>query len=226
MKVAGTYSHAGGEEFITERYPHLLSDIHEIIELIDAEKCRLKQPKGKEISRAIRRGITHFFSPVHFNVLFDWYLFNRDWYIKPRIITHDPTREGYREIDAIREGVGVELQFGKYSFLTYDIIAKMVIFRNIGLIKCGIELCLMASMLPHMSSGIGAFEQVIWDLKYRGKADIDVPVLVIGIESNEFHLARSPQSAQTIPEPTYVLDRSIRPGAKTIKKLRQTGLDV
>jgi hypothetical protein len=71
-------------------------------------------------------------------------------------------------MDFLKEKLGLEVQIGKYAFLTYDIVAKMVIFRNLGVIDCGIELCPMTSMLPHLSSGIGSFEQVVWDLKYRG----------------------------------------------------------
>jgi len=32
-----------------------------------------------------------------------------------------------------------------------------------------------------MSSGVSYFEQFVWDLKHRGEADIDVPVLIIGV---------------------------------------------
>ena len=34
-----------------------------------------------------------------------------------------------------------------------------------------------------MSTGISYFEQFIWDLEKRGVAGIDVPVLIIGIDS-------------------------------------------
>ena len=56
-------------------------------------------------------------------------------------------------MDAVKRTLGLELQFGKYSFLTYDIIAKLVIAKNVELIQAGIEVCFMSSMLPHLSSG-------------------------------------------------------------------------
>ena len=97
---------------------------------------------------------------------------------------NDLSREGFREMDAIKERLGLEIQLGKYAFLTYDIVAKMVIFKNLNIIDLGIEICPMASMLPHMSSGIGAFEQVVWDLNHRESVPgFDVPVLILGIES-------------------------------------------
>jgi len=232
LKISGIYSYKGGEKFIKRTYPDLLTEIEKIIASIDAESCRLKSPKDKEIARARRAGIKRFFSPPHMNALFDWHFYRQEWDLKPRINTHDPTRLGYREIDVVKEGLGVELQFGKYSFLTYDIIAKMVIFKNLGVIDAGVEICVMASMLPHMSSGIGAFEQVIWDLQTRGVADIDIPVLVLGIESEEFAATRfkksgGKQKQTSLPdiqyEPAVVMNRTQHLNPQMLAKVRETG---
>ncbi|MGB9754274.1 hypothetical protein [Roseiflexus castenholzii] len=32
-----------------------------------------------------------------------------------------------------------------------------------------------------MSTGVSYFEQFVWDLEHRGIADIDIPVLVLGV---------------------------------------------
>jgi len=32
-----------------------------------------------------------------------------------------------------------------------------------------------------MSTGVSYFEQFVWDLEHRGVADIDIPVLVLGV---------------------------------------------
>lgn len=184
MIIAERYSFNGGEVYINHNYSKLLSEIETIVKLIDAEKCRLKKPKGNEINRAKRVGETKFYSPKHLNAAFDLLFSQKGWDIKPRIKTHDKTRQGFREMDFLKKKLGVEVQMGKYAFLTYDIVAKMPIFRNLGLIDAGVEICPMASMLPHMSSGIGSFEQVRWDLENRGaNKDFDVPVLILGFES-------------------------------------------
>lgn len=184
MIIAQRFSFNGGETYIESNYSNLLTEIEEIIESIDAERCRLKKPKGTEIIRAKRAGVTHFYSPRHLNAAFDLLFSQKGWDVKPRIKTHDETRQGFREMDFLKDKLGVEVQIGKYAFLTYDIVAKMPIFRNLGVIDAGVEICPMASMLPHMSSGIGAFEQVRWDLKQRGAyKQYDVPVLLLGFES-------------------------------------------
>ena len=32
-----------------------------------------------------------------------------------------------------------------------------------------------------MSTGVSYFEQIVWDLEQRGVANIDIPVLVLGV---------------------------------------------
>jgi hypothetical protein len=32
-------------------------------------------------------------------------------------------------------------------------------------------------------TGVSYFEQFVWDLEHRGVADIDVPVLILGIDA-------------------------------------------
>lgn len=36
-----------------------------------------------------------------------------------------------------------------------------------------------------MSTGVSYFEQFVWDLEHRGVADIDIPVLVLGVTESE-----------------------------------------
>ena len=45
----------------------------------------------------------------------------------------------YREIDFLKNKVGVEVQFGKYAFMVYNVCAKMTIFHNLEFIDVGIE---------------------------------------------------------------------------------------
>lgn len=86
-------------------------------------------------------------------------------------------------MDFVKERIGVEVQFGKYSFMVYNVCAKMTIFHNLDLIDYGIEIVPIKSLSVEMSTGVSYFEQFVWDLENRGVADIDVPVLVIGIDA-------------------------------------------
>jgi hypothetical protein len=58
----------------------------------------------------------------------------------------------------------------------------MTIFHNHNIIDAGIEIVPMKNMADQMSTGVSYFEQIKWDLQNRGVADIDIPVIVVGID--------------------------------------------
>ncbi len=94
-----------------------------------------------------------------------------------------PLNKGaFREMDFVKEKLGVEVQFGKYSFMVYNVAAKMTIFRNLDIIDTGVEIVPVKHFADEMSSGVSYFEQFVWDLEKRGVADIDIPVLILGID--------------------------------------------
>jgi hypothetical protein len=65
--------------------------------------------------------------------------------------------------------------------MVYNVCAKMTIFHNQDVIDVGIEVVPLKELAVQMSSGVSYFEQIVWDLEQRGVADIDIPVLVLGI---------------------------------------------
>ena len=50
----------------------------------------------------------------------------------------------------------------------YDILSKMVLFKNHNRIDCGIEVVVVSSMIKEMSTGVSSFDQIVLDLKERG----------------------------------------------------------
>jgi hypothetical protein len=89
----------------------------------------------------------------------------------------------FREMDFVKKKLGIEVQFGKYAFMVYNVCAKMTIFRNLGHIDSGVEIVPIKKFADEMSTGVSYFEQFVWDLEHRGVADIDVPVLILGIDA-------------------------------------------
>ena len=82
----------------------------------------------------------------------------------------------------VRSHTGVEVQFGNYALMAYNVSVKMTIFHNRNIIDAGIEMVPVKSMADQMSSVVSCFEQIKWDLENRGVADIDIPVIVMGID--------------------------------------------
>jgi hypothetical protein len=89
----------------------------------------------------------------------------------------------FREMDFVKGKLGIEVQFGKYAFMVYNVCAKTTIFNKLGHIDHGIEIVPVKAFAEEMSSGVSYFEQFVWDLENRGVSDIDIPVLVLGVDA-------------------------------------------
>ena len=171
------------------RYPTLLAEIKEIVAAVNSSQHKSKRSKEKTMPGKI------LFSPVSLNNAFKHEFSKRGWQKKkiPCVYSQDYYTEGYdpgnlragafREMDFLKELLGVEVQFGKYAFMVYNVCAKMTIFRKMHFIDAGVEIVPVKEFAEEMSSGVSYFEQFVWDLDMRGVADIDIPVLVLGIHS-------------------------------------------
>ena len=100
-------------------------------------------------------------------------------------------REGYHpfnpfsdgiEIDFFKDRVGVEVQFGKYSFVFYDLFAKFQSCYNEGILDLGIEVMPSKNLQRNMSSGVACFDTEIKKLK---RTRIDFPLVVLGIDVDD-----------------------------------------
>lgn len=189
MRLAAQYSFKNGLDEVKARYPHLLAEVLDAVRTIDASLARTKISKEKTMS-----GQT-LYSPVALNVAFKTQLFPQGWknlkvncdypteYYFEDYEHRAPIKGAFRDMDFVKERLGVEVQFGKYSFMVYNVCAKMTIFHNLGHIDCGIEIVPVKALALEMSSGVSYFEQFVWDLRQRGVADIDIPVLILGIDA-------------------------------------------
>lgn len=186
MRIVGIYSFNAGEAFIRKHFPHFLAELESVIQTIDAESCRTKVSAEKTM-----HGKT-LYSPIALNDAFKSFLYPLGWKnVRERCdysqnyyvegYQRRDTRGAFRDMDFVKDGLGIEVQFGKYAFMVYNVCAKMTIFRNLGHIQAGIEVVPVKELSEQMSSGVSYFEQFTWDLDQRGVSDIDIPVMVIGI---------------------------------------------
>lgn len=60
---------------------------------------------------------------------------------------------------------------------------KMTIFNKMGYIDAGLEIVPIKQFADEMSTGVSYFEQFVWDLEARGVSNIDIPVLILGIDN-------------------------------------------
>lgn len=188
MIIAAEYAFNNGDS-IREARPQLMQELEDIIAAVDASRCKSKT--SEEITRAGKM----LYSPKALNRAFAQGFESRGWR-KKRVPCHYPThyyRPGYRpkqlgpgafrEMDFLKERLGIEVQFGKYAFMVYNVCAKMTIFHNRGFIDAGVEIVPVKAFADEMSTGVSYFEQFVWDLEERGVSDIDIPVLILGIDA-------------------------------------------
>jgi len=182
MEIIAVYSFNKGEEFIEKQHKAEFEELKKVIASVDATQCKTKVSKEKTMTGQM------LYNPKEMNKEFKRHLSARGWAVE-RITVKTFVPEigeehvGFREIDAVKNKLGVEVQFGKYAFMVYNVAAKMTIFNKQGIIDSGIEIVPMHSLSGEMSSGVSNFEQIKTDLEYRGISNIDIPVLVLGVDA-------------------------------------------
>jgi len=186
--IAAEYSFNGGKGEIQARWPDLLVEIEGVLSAVDAAGQKTKMSREKTMPGQV------LYSPVDLNRAIANGFIARGWH-KQKVSCEYPTsfyRPGYkpkglrpgafREMDFVKNLLGLEVQFGKYAFMVYNVCAKMTIFHKLGYIDCGVEIVPVKCFAEEMSSGVSYFEQFVWDLEKRGESDIDIPVLIYGID--------------------------------------------
>lgn len=187
MKIAGVYSFKEGKKVIEADFGNELQEIKDVIAMVDGTKHKTKISKEKTMPGRV------LYKPGSLNKAFSREFSSRGWknykipceypteYYTSDYDVQSTSRGAFREIDFVKNRVGVEVQFGKYAFMVYNVCAKMTIFHNQNVIDVGVEIVPLKQLANEMSTGVSYFEQFVWDLEHRGVADIDIPVLILGI---------------------------------------------
>jgi len=193
MRIAGIYSFNHGKEAITQYHKQQLNEVLQVIEAVDAEKHKTKESREKTMLGRL------IYSPPALNNAFKeefakigWRNhkvpaeYSKDYYVGGYTPPTHSRKESalFRDMDFVKAQLGIEVQFGKYSFIVYNVCAKMTIFAKMGVIDCGIEIVPVKAFAEEMSTGVSYFEQFVWDLEHRGVSDIDIPVLIFGIATD------------------------------------------
>jgi len=203
MRIAQKYSHLNGEEFLLVHHKSLYKEITDIIESIDAKAHHTKISKEKTMPGR------ELFSPVQLNESFDSKFRKKKWYeaIYRYVVTTDRVLmqelvplsfedqkklvlergikniiTSYKQTDFVKDQIAVEVQFGKYSFVAFDLFVKHLLFYSGGLINIGVEILPTKRMQSEMSSGIAYFEGEVYNVLRHGRSNPPVPLLILGIE--------------------------------------------
>ena len=88
----------------------------------------------------------------------------------------------YNQVDFVKDRVAVEVQFGKYFSVQYDLHVKHTFFYGRGDIDVGVEIIPMHSLMSCMSSGVAWYENELTNIVREGRSNPSVPIILIGVE--------------------------------------------
>ncbi len=202
MKIIETYSHLNGLEFLMVHKPKLWKEIQKVIAAVDAKACRTKVSKEKTMTGKL------LYSPIDMNAEFKRLLSAATWEesrvsywvtknekLIRKTLTLDAKEQkkeieeagespiySYNQTDFVKERVAIEVQFGKYSFVAYDLFVKHLAFYVGDKIDVGIEILPMKSLQAHMSSGVAYYEGELYNVIRQGRGVPSVPLVILGIE--------------------------------------------
>jgi len=202
MKICETYSHLNGLEFLLVHKPKLWKEIKEVLARVDAEKCKTKVSKEKRTKGVV------FYSPIDMNNNFKDLLRAKDWKesrvsywvtksekLIRKTLTMSPREQkkeieaagevpisSYNQTDFVKDRVAIEVQFGKYAFVAYDLFVKHLAFFIGDHIDVGVEILPMKALQSQMSSGVAYFEGEFYNVVRQGRGVPAVPLVIIGIE--------------------------------------------
>lgn len=182
MKVVYEYSHLDGSEILHCNHPEAEKDIYSVISAITCE--RLKESKEKTMPGKM------LFSPKDMNQQFHKEFSKKGFHeIRDTYTISIPNsdveiRGAYKQVDFVKGKVLVEVQFGKYAFMFYD-MAKFQYFFNENKADVGIEIVPCHALHNHMSTGVSYGEQLVYDIERLRRHFPAVPVKVILVDEDE-----------------------------------------
>lgn len=202
MKVCITYSHLNGLEFLLVHKPRLWKEILSVIAGVNAKKCKTKRSKEKGMKGKL------LYSPIDMNAGFKQLLKKRKWKesrvsywvtrsekLIRKTLTMPPEEQkkeieaagetaiySYNQTDFVKDRVAIEVQFGKYSFVAYDLFVKHLAFYIGDHIDVGVEILPMKTLQSQMSSGVPYYEGEFYNVVRQGRGVPAVPLVLIGIE--------------------------------------------
>lgn len=180
MDIVYTYSHLGGEEILIVRHPKLYKEIMNVIKGI-------KNPGKTKVSKEKTMNGELLYSPVEMNKCFKESFNSFGWKeLRDRYDIEIPdyphvVKGAFKQCDFNKDPVLVEVQFGKYAFMFYD-LAKFQYFYNQGLIKVGVEIVPCHFLQSQMSSGVSYGEQLVYDLERLSKNFPSVPIMIVLVD--------------------------------------------
>jgi hypothetical protein len=201
VRIATYYSHLNGLEFLLVHKPKLWTEIQSAVTRVNAARCRTK------VSKEARTKDKVLYSPIEMNravskhfrghrweerrtsywVTSDARLIRKTMHMPPEQQKEEIAAAGatpifsFNQTDFVKERVAVEVQFGKYAFVAYDLFVKHMAFYVGDVIDVGVEILPMKELQQEMSSGVAYYEGELYNLIREGRGVPAVPLILVGV---------------------------------------------
>lgn len=211
MRIAFSYNHLHAEEFLYYRKKSLIEEIERCLRNIDANQY-LKISCDKA-----NLGLIYYDQKALNTVIKDiltssgWNEYKTSYYVTSdeqtsKIVVKEPDAEkqkkiivengfeplnSFNQVDFMKDRVALEVQFGKYFSVAYDLHVKHTFFYLRDDIDVGIEIIPTHNMMLCMDTGVAWFENEVTNVIREGRNNPSVPIYILGIESDD-HIDTDP----------------------------------
>ncbi len=212
MKIVEQYSHLNGYEFLQVHQPKLWREIVAVISAVDAAKFRTKVSKEKTMvgrklfdPKALNKAMEEEFRRRNWEERKAAFYVTRDAKLIRKTLNMSPAEQkqeieeagetavrSYNQTDFVKNRIAVEVQFGKYFAVAYDMFVKHLAFYVGDVIDVGVEIVPVRSMSGigtdesekrgrGMSTGVPWYEKELYNLIREGRGVPAVPLVLIGV---------------------------------------------
>lgn len=202
MIIANEYNHLNAREFLIVNRSIQYSEITDCIKSIDANQflkisCEISK-LGKvfysqgDLNKAIKTELA--LSAWHERRV-AYYVTDDEQTTREIINIYDKKKQReliekrkqkcyptFNQVDFQKDRIAIEVQFGKYFSVAYDLHVKHTFFYSRNDIDVGIEIIPTKAMEEHMDTGVPWFENEVTNVIREGRTNPPVPILVLGIE--------------------------------------------
>ncbi len=181
LRVVYEYSHLGGTEILRNKFPVQNNEIDDIIRAVEVPR-KTKVSKEKQMKGRL------LYDPKLFNKNFKIEFRKRGWdELKSRHVIELPNyptkiKGAFKQVDFAKDKILVEVQFGKYFAMFYD-LAKFQYFFIENKADVGVEIVPCNVLKKQMSSGVSYGEQLVFDIERLRRNFPAVPVKIILVDT-------------------------------------------
>lgn len=202
MRIANSYNHLNAREYLLVNRDNQFSEIQQAIANVNAndflkiscDKTKLGQVFYSQAD--INQAIKEILNGCGWEEKRVQYFVTGDEATTREIVNvYDQNRQReiieerglrsystFNQVDFEKDRIAVEVQFGKYFSVAYDLHVKHTFFYSRNDIDVGIEIIPTKAMEEHMDTGVPWFENEVTNVIREGRTNPPVPILILGIE--------------------------------------------